>query len=222
MPTELTRGERFKDARTVHNQHGKQTIREVSKATGVSQGKIADIENDKAGDIGSDSVIKLAKHYGVSADYLLGLSDIKTQDSDLRDVCEYSRLSENVIWLARKTEVVSDVLNRLAEKFDGKNILDVPLFKFSSAFLKVVNASCSALPMVNGEIVDDGARIAQLGTALYQFNRTCIDIPNSVLLSDETLEKLETLREDLEIKEFYALLNAQKKKEAAYGEHQED
>lgn len=71
----LTRGERFQDARQVHNQHGKQTMKEVELATGVSESMIANLENDeKFRSVGYDKITKLAIHYGVSADYLLGLS----------------------------------------------------------------------------------------------------------------------------------------------------
>lgn len=71
----LTRGERFKDARLVHNQHGKQTMKEVELATGVNESMIANLEDDeKLRSVGYDKITKLAIHYGVSADYLLGLS----------------------------------------------------------------------------------------------------------------------------------------------------
>lgn len=71
----LTRGERFQDARQVHNQHGKQTMKEVELATGVNESMIANLENDeKFRSVGYDKITKLAIHYGVSADYLLGLS----------------------------------------------------------------------------------------------------------------------------------------------------
>lgn len=72
----LTRGERFKDARIVHNQHGSQTMSEVQLATGVSASLIANLENDdkdrKANYI---DVATLARHYGVTTDWLCGLSD---------------------------------------------------------------------------------------------------------------------------------------------------
>lgn len=72
----LTRGERFKDARTVHNQHGKQTMDDVQNATGVSKSLIADLENDKKDRrVNYVDVAKLAKHYGVTTDWLCCISE---------------------------------------------------------------------------------------------------------------------------------------------------
>lgn len=72
----LTRGERFKDARIVHNQHGKQTMDEVAAATGVSKSLIQSLEDDSVKrSVGYDKVARLAKHYNVPADFLLELSD---------------------------------------------------------------------------------------------------------------------------------------------------
>lgn len=72
----LTRGERFKDARIVHNQHGSQTMSAVQSATGVSASLIADLENDeKDRKVNYIDVATLAKHYGVTTDWLCGLSE---------------------------------------------------------------------------------------------------------------------------------------------------
>ena len=72
----LTRGERFKDARIVHNQHKKQTMDEVATATGVSKSLIQSLEDDSVNrSVGYDKVAKLAGHYRVTTDFLLGLSD---------------------------------------------------------------------------------------------------------------------------------------------------
>lgn len=72
----LTRGERFKDARTVYNQHGKQTMKAVETETGVSASLIKDLEDDKSTrSVGYDKIAALASHYGVSSDFLLSLSD---------------------------------------------------------------------------------------------------------------------------------------------------
>lgn len=103
----LTRGERFRDARAVYNAHGSQTMAEVYSATGISASKIADLENDDK-DRGVDyrEVGKLAKYYDVSVDWLLGLSDVASPDTDLRGVCEYTGLSEEAVEALRQIKEV--------------------------------------------------------------------------------------------------------------------
>ena len=92
----LTMGERFKDARIVHNQHGKETTGAVADATGVSKSTLSEIENDKRAP-GAEIITVLARHYGVSADYLLGLSDVITSDITTQAIIEYTGLSEKNI-----------------------------------------------------------------------------------------------------------------------------
>lgn len=43
------------------------------------------------------TVVKIARYYNVSTDYLLGLTQAKTTDSDLKSVCDYTGLSEEAI-----------------------------------------------------------------------------------------------------------------------------
>ena len=45
----------------------------------------------------SDTIVKLSQFFGVSSDYLLGLSDVKTQNRDLQFVCDYTKLSEEAV-----------------------------------------------------------------------------------------------------------------------------
>lgn len=72
----LTRGERFKDARVVYNKNGSQSMAEVSMATGVSASLIKELEDDdSARDFGYKKIVELAKHYGVSANWLLGITN---------------------------------------------------------------------------------------------------------------------------------------------------
>ena len=72
----LSRGERFVEARTKYNKHGKQTTQEVAKATGVSASVINALENDDScRSVGYEKVVLLAKHYGVTIDWLLELTN---------------------------------------------------------------------------------------------------------------------------------------------------
>lgn len=125
----LTMGERFKDARTVHNKHGKETTGAVAEATGVSKSTLSEIENDSRVP-GAKIIAELARHYGVSADYLLGLSDVITPDATAQAVIAYTGLSEdNVLTLHNMAdhlggEIIAEENNQQLT-FDGnKPFLD--------------------------------------------------------------------------------------------------
>ena len=45
----------------------------------------------------TEQIIKISDFFGVSADYLLGLSDTATTDKDIQFICEYTGLSERAI-----------------------------------------------------------------------------------------------------------------------------
>lgn len=66
--------ERFKDARAVYNQHGAQSTKAVSNATGISTSIINALENETRS-VGYEKVMILAKHYGVSIDWVFCLTD---------------------------------------------------------------------------------------------------------------------------------------------------
>lgn len=44
-----------------------------------------------------EKLIKIARYFNVSTDYLLGLSNVKSTDTELKGVCEYTGLSEETI-----------------------------------------------------------------------------------------------------------------------------
>lgn len=50
-----------------------------------------------ASDPGLNTLVKIAKYFDVSTDYLLGVSDVKSTDTDLKAVCEYTGLSEDAV-----------------------------------------------------------------------------------------------------------------------------
>lgn len=87
---------RFREARTEYNRHGSQSTKEVAAATGITKSLIEDIESTagKPRDVGYLKVKKLAEYYGVSSDYLLGLSDTPSIDEDVQAACKTTGLSE--------------------------------------------------------------------------------------------------------------------------------
>lgn len=121
----LTRAERFKDARLEHNRHGKQTMDNVAAATGITKSVIHALESDteeRERNVGYKTVAVLAKHYGVSTDWLLSLSD---DPSPRPSVIDELGLSPKAVDYLRhcSSEYVgkSEIVSRIIEhpKFDS-------------------------------------------------------------------------------------------------------
>ena len=73
MNIKLTIPERLKDLRTERNL----ILEQLSEATGISRAALGKYEADDFKDISPFSMVELAKFYGVSTDYLLGLTEHK-------------------------------------------------------------------------------------------------------------------------------------------------
>ena len=73
MNIKLTIPERLKDLRTERGL----TLEQLSVATGISRAALGKYEADDFKDISPFSMVELAKFYGVSTDYLLGLTEQK-------------------------------------------------------------------------------------------------------------------------------------------------
>ncbi len=74
----LAISERLKDLRV---QRGL-TLEQLAEQTGLSRSALGSYEADECKDISHYALIKLAKFYGVTADYLLGLTETKVQFID--------------------------------------------------------------------------------------------------------------------------------------------
>ena len=119
---------RFKTARTIHNRHGAQSTQEVAKETGITKSLIEDIESTvgKPHNVGYLTVKKLAQHYGVSTDYLLGLTDTPSTKEDIQAACKTTGLSTSVIeWLKTITgdPAKIDILNSILDNKTFQAIL---------------------------------------------------------------------------------------------------
>lgn len=77
MNIKLTIPERLKDLRTECGL----TLEQLSEATGISRAALGKYEADDFKDISPFSIAALAKFYRVSADYLMGLTEIKNHSN---------------------------------------------------------------------------------------------------------------------------------------------
>ena len=96
--------ERLKDLRV---QRGL-TLEQLAEQTNLSKSALGSYEADDFKDISHYALIKLAKFYGVTTDYLLGLSEMKRHpNADLADL----RLSDGMIDLLKSGQVDNARLN---------------------------------------------------------------------------------------------------------------
>lgn len=86
---------------------------ELGEKLNCQRTRIADLERGKSTPTIEDITI-LCKTFNVSSDYLLGISDIATTDTELKEVCEYTGLSEDAIEQLHELEPQnSDIINYL-------------------------------------------------------------------------------------------------------------
>lgn len=74
----------------------KLTQNDLAEMMNCNRQKIADLERGKSTPSANDLIL-LSKIFNVSADYLLGLTDVTTTDKDIKFICDYTGLSERVI-----------------------------------------------------------------------------------------------------------------------------
>lgn len=86
-----------------------------------------------------EKLCAIADFFGVSADYLLGLSDTSTSDKDVSFICEYTGLNENTVqflhrFLETYGEGIAKVLDILADdeesSFLTAEMLDDAVYRF--------------------------------------------------------------------------------------------
>ena len=104
---ELSIQERLKDLRVECGL----TLEQLAEKTHLSKSALGSYEGDDLKDISHYAIINLAKFYGVTADYLLGLSETRNHpNADLADL----RLSDDMIELLKSGLVNNSLLCELA------------------------------------------------------------------------------------------------------------
>lgn len=107
MYVKLTIGERLKDLRLTHSL----TLKELAEQTGLSASALGSYEIDAGKEISPYSVSTLAKFYGVSTDYLLGLTETKNHpNTELHEL----GLRDEMIELLKSGRINNRLLCELA------------------------------------------------------------------------------------------------------------
>ena len=115
----LTIQERLKDLRVECGL----TLEQLAEQTHLSKSALGSYEADDFKDISHYALIKLAKFYGVTADYLLGLTETKNHpNADLADL----RLSDDMIELLKSGRLDNSLLCELATHSDFPRLMAGP------------------------------------------------------------------------------------------------
>lgn len=107
--------------------NNKTTATALAKDTGIAQSAISDYLNkDRAPDCAT--VCALARYFSVSADYLLGLSGIKTPSTSTQAIIDHTGLTEDntkLLETLKKTgyQVYLDFINELIAIADANELL---------------------------------------------------------------------------------------------------
>lgn len=129
----LTIQERLKDLRVERGL----TLKELSEQTGLSSSALGSYEADDTKDISHYALIKLAKFHGVTADYLLGLSEMKSHpNADLADL----RLSDGMIDVLKEGRVDTALLGDLVTHPDFMKLLaDISIYVNGIAAMQILS-----------------------------------------------------------------------------------
>lgn len=116
MKTGLSIQEKLKDLRVERGLN----LDELSKATNISKSALGSYENDDYKEINHGSIVTLAKFYGVSTDYLLGLTENRNHsNAELTEL----HLSDDMVELLKSGRINNRLLCEIATHPDFVNLL---------------------------------------------------------------------------------------------------
>ncbi len=129
----LTIQERLKDLRVERGL----TLEQLAEQTYLSKSALGSYEVDDFKDISHYALIKLEKFYGMTADYLLGLTETKSHpNTDLADL----RLSDEMIDLLKSGRIDTALLCELALHSDFVKLLaDIQIYVEGIAATQIQN-----------------------------------------------------------------------------------
>lgn len=160
---------------------------ELSKILGVSKSTLGLWET---GDTLPDarSLHDLAVYYGVSADYLLGESGVKTANPEIQAICKYTGLSEESINVLLDSKSLADSLNTMLQ-YRSFSYLLLAITQFG----KMLTAASiyANVPNTSG---DDDSRPSEVMSYVME-NNAPDDIRRAMNVYNHSIIVLDTLRE---------------------------
>lgn len=127
----------------------------------------------------------LADFYGVSMDYLLGITDVKSRDCTVKEVCEYTGLfEENVKWLHELPDTVRGASYKILEAL---NILMLHQEPFEAALIFASNAINASLLCIEEFETEEltGTDYLNAEKIIFAANKIPIDAEDASLLYEQ-------------------------------------
>ena len=123
MHTKLSIPERLKDLRVVDKHL---TLEQLAEQTGLSKSALSKYESDDYKDISPFAIATLAEFYGVSTDYLMGLSENKNHpNTELQDL----HLSDDMVALLSSGKINNRLLCEIATHENFQRLMtDIEIF----------------------------------------------------------------------------------------------
>ena len=147
MNIALTIQEKLKDLRIER----RLTLEQLEKQTGISRSALGQYENDEYKDISHTSIVTLAKFYGVTTDYLLGLAENKNHpNTELAEL----HLSDDMIELLKNGKINVRLLCELAAHKDFVKLMaDIEIYVDGIAAMQIQNLN-STVDLARAEIME--------------------------------------------------------------------
>ena len=140
MQVKLTIPERLRDLRAERGTD----LADVAAATRLSASALSTYENDERKDISHRAVIALASFYGVTADYILGLTEIKNHpNAELHEL----RLDDNAMRLLKSGEINNRLLCEIMAHDEFQRLMmDIVIYvdRIASMQIATLNAAVDA------------------------------------------------------------------------------
>ena len=170
---------------------GERTQAQFADFLGISRPTVALYESGTR--IPDIAVLKeIAQKCQVSADYLLGLTDIPASDKDIRFVAEYTGLGTDALEVFHRYSHLRSHDSKILELFD----LFIKRYyaRFLHRLLMLSSSTEEATKVLNDPEADTrriDLWLEQVKINLYSFSELCNRIPNDLFDTDKIFEELE-------------------------------